>query len=472
MTNSNDIDEEHEHEDFEKFIRTVPDFKQSRLSSLYSNFEHNKTLNQIGYEANINAWKSLLIKLTTSKSILPKSIISLDTTGLNDFLTIPIYGYPQNLGNILNELIHTKVFIPNSVYQSSKGSYFDIMNNNSGNSILDYLSVKSWVKWSVYAIIGQNYSIVDKNGSLKNDRLIYWNLLVKYGDEVLNYITQDIIKKEGNTYSSKLFSNLSLLEKLIHKFPYLTSIDFGILLLYWSRDKSACSIKKLKDSEIVYIKFDSGLELTTDDIGIINIQLTLSQLNNRINQLETQISQINPKTVLDLPSKSDQLRKLKQLKLQKLSLVKSLETSNKLWDELNTILIKINDSNLNHEVYQQLVSSSRILKNLNDKVSLEDIDYVKLDIDEAIAQEDEISQALGVGHGVEEYDDDEIETELQNMTNEMKKQETTKEKQSKEGIQEQNEIDKDLLTKLDNLKVSDIEDNSKRQEESKQLVPN
>ena len=472
MTNSNDIDEEHEHEDFEKFIRTVPDFKQSRLSSLYSNFEHNKTLNQIGYEANINAWKSLLIKLTTSKSILPKSIISLDTTGLNDFLTIPIYGYPQNLGNILNELIHTKVFIPNSVYQSSKGSYFDIMNNNSGNSILDYLSVKSWVKWSVDAIIGQNYSIVNKNGSLKNDRLIYWNLLVKYGDEVLNYITQDIIKKEGNTYSSKLFSNLSLLEKLIHKFPYLTSIDFGILLLYWSRDKSACSIKKLKDSEIVYIKFDSGLELTTDDIGIINIQLTLSQLNNRINQLETRISQINPKTVLDLPSKSDKLRKLKQLKLQKLSLVKSLETSNKLWDELNTILIKINDSNLNHEVYQQLVSSSRILKNLNDKVSLEDIDYVKLDIDEAIAQEDEISQALGVGHGVEEYDDDEIETELQNMTNEMKKQETTKEKQSKEGIQEQNEIDKDLLTKLDNLKVSDIEDNSKRQEESKQLVPN
>ena len=346
------------------------------------------------------------------------------------------------------------------------------MNNNSGNSILDYLSVKSWVKWSVDAIIGQNYSIVNKNGSLKNDRLIYWNLLVKYGDEVLNYITQDIIKKEGNTYSSKLFSNLSLLEKLIHKFPYLTSIDFGILLLYWSRDKSACSIKKLKDSEIVYIKFDSGLELTTDDIGIINIQLTLSQLNNRINQLETRISQINPKTVLDLPSKSDQLRKLKQLKLQKLSLVKSLETSNKLWDELNTILIKINDSNLNHEVYQQLVSSSRILKNLNDKVSLEDIDYVKLDIDEAIAQEDEISQALGVGHGVEEYDDDEIETELQNMTNEMKKQETTKEKQSKEGIQEQNEIDKDLLTKLDNLKVSDIEDNSKRQEESKQLVPN
>lgn len=472
MTNSNDIDEEHEHEDFEKFIRTVPDFKQSRLSSLYSNFEHNKTLNQIGYEANINAWKSLLIKLTTSKSILPKSIISLDTTGLNDFLTIPIYGYPQNLGNILNELIHAKVFIPNSVYQSSKGSYFDIMNNNSGNSILDYLSVKSWVKWSVDAIIGQNYSIVNKNGSLKNDRLIYWNLLVKYGDEVLNYITQDIIKKEGNAYSSKLFSNLSLLEKLIHKFPYLTSIDFGILLLYWSRDKSACSIKKLKDSEIVYIKFDSGLELTTDDIGIINIQLTLSQLNNRINQLETRISQINPKTVLDLPSKSDQLRKLKQLKLQKLSLVKSLETSNKLWDELNTILIKINDSNLNHEVYQRLVSSSRILKNLNDKVSLEDIDYVKLDIDEAIAQEDEISQALGVGHGVEEYDDDEIETELQNMTNEMKKQETTKEKQSKEGIQEQNEIDQDLLTKLDNLKVSDQEDKPKRQEESKQLVPN
>ncbi|RCK56090.1 hypothetical protein Cantr_05676 [Candida viswanathii] len=204
------------------------------------------------------------------------STISIATAGLSDFLSIPVYGQPQNLGNILNELIHHKVFIPFSVY------------------------------------------------------------------------------------------NQSLFEKLVPKFPHLTSTDFDIYLVYWSRDKLACNIKR--EDETAYIKFDPSSEITADDIGIINIQLTLSQLDNRISQLETQISQINFKSVLDLPSKSDQLRKLKQLKLQKSAFVKSLETSNKLWDELNTILIKINDSNLNHEVYQQLVSSSKILANLNSKV--------------------------------------------------------------------------------------------------------
>ena len=42
--------------DIETFIKSVPEFKESRLSSLYSNFEKNKVLNPEGYEANIYAW--------------------------------------------------------------------------------------------------------------------------------------------------------------------------------------------------------------------------------------------------------------------------------------------------------------------------------------------------------------------------------------------------------------------------------
>lgn len=478
-------EQEHEHEDFEKFLKTVPDFKQSRLSSLYSNFEHNRTLNLIGYEANINAWKSLLIKLTTSTNLLPKSVISIDTTGLCDFLTIPIYGQPKNLGNILNELIHRKVFIPNSLYESSENPYIDII-NNTNSSIMDYLSLKSWLKWGINSIIGQNYSMVNKNGSLRSDKLIHWNLLVKFGDEMLTYIIQEIIKKDCLSYSSKLFSNLSLQEKLLIKYPYLTTSDFNVLLRYWSRDKSACAVRKSVDNNTVYIKFDRTSELTDDDIGIINIQLTLSHLGNRISQLEAQMSQINFKSVLKLPSKSDQLRKLKQLKLQKSSLIKSLETSHKLWDELNTILTKINDSNLDHEVYQQLISSSKILKNFNNKVSLDDIDNVKLDLNEAIAQENELSQALGISHVDEDYNNEEIENELQKMANDMKQQEICVDngeqsvrrpvEPNKDNMKqnEANDVDQSLLIKLGKLNVSDGQDEPLKQshKESKHLVAN
>ena len=78
-----------------------------------------------------------------------------------------------------------------------------------------------------------------------------------------------------------------------------------------------------------------------------------------------------------------------------------------LYDELNNILVKINDSDLNYQIYHQLLISSKILQNMNNKVNLNDIDDLKIDIDEQIAKENEINNALTNNYANNNNDDEE-----------------------------------------------------------------
>ena len=82
-----------------------------------------------------------------------------------------------------------------------------------------------------------------------------------------------------------------------------------------------------------------------------------------------------------------------------------------LYDELNNILVKINDSDLNYQIYHQLLISSKILQNMNNKVNLNDIDDLKIDIDEQIAKENEINNALTNNYANNNNDDEEDEEE-------------------------------------------------------------
>ena len=78
-----------------------------------------------------------------------------------------------------------------------------------------------------------------------------------------------------------------------------------------------------------------------------------------------------------------------------------------LYDELNNILVKINDSDLNYQIYHQLLISSKILQNMNNKVNLNDIDDLKIDIDEQIAKENEINNALTNNYANNNNDEEE-----------------------------------------------------------------
>ena len=497
--------------DIETFIKSVPEFKESRLSSLYSNFEKNKILNPEGYEANIYAWQTLLLKLITS-SKFPDSDISFVTLtashtsgggfSLVSFLSISKYGAPQNLGPIINELVvHRKVFIPYSLFiNGDDDSEWGSIINPKQNLIIDYLSPGSWIKWGVNSIFSKQYSVIDaKTGNLKHDRFIAWEQLTKLGDQYLEIIRKEISKQ--GTYSSKLFNNHTLYQFLQKKLQHeLKKIDFEIFLKYWSLYKSACMIRHsatttttttttTTENDTIYIKFDNS-EITNDDIGIINIQQSLNNLQNRNEYLQTKLNEIDYKSILSssslLPNQlkhndqqvqqQQQQRKLrlKNLIKRKKTLTKSLMNSLNLYDELNNILVKINDSDLNYQIYHQLLISSKILQNMNNKVNLNDIDDLKIDIDEQIAKENEINNALTNNYANNNNDDEEEEEEEEELEKEELENELYKEineeisKKQSESQQLNNETKKEvtandddnddnnkLIDKLNQLKVND-----------------
>ena len=100
----------------EDIIKLIPAFKESRLNSLYSNFQKNKQLNPEGYEANIQAWKSLFTKIITSNKFEPESVVSIPTynPSLKELLSLHPYNEPKNLSNILQEFVNDKFLIPAS----------------------------------------------------------------------------------------------------------------------------------------------------------------------------------------------------------------------------------------------------------------------------------------------------------------------------------------------------------------------
>lgn len=137
----------------EDIIKLVPAFKESRLNSLYSNFQKNKQLNPEGYQANIRAWRTLFTKIITSEKFEPESVTSIPTysPNLKESLSLHPYNEPQNLNNILQEFVNDRFLIPASLYLTAKESYFITI--NSQLSISQYFSVNVWQQWRALKII-------------------------------------------------------------------------------------------------------------------------------------------------------------------------------------------------------------------------------------------------------------------------------------------------------------------------------
>lgn len=219
----------------EDIIKLVPAFKESRLNSLYSNFQKNKQLNPEGYQANIRAWRTLFTKIITSEKFEPESVTSIPTysPNLKESLSLHPYNEPQNLNNILQEFVNDRFLIPASLYLTAKESYFITI--NSQLSISQYFSVNVWQQWRAL----KNYSVVEQ-GRLVDDRFIYWDELVRLGQKVAKIIETEV---KGDTYSSTLF-NQNLLFDELSKYMTITLVDYNLLLKHLSRDIGLLQTKR------------------------------------------------------------------------------------------------------------------------------------------------------------------------------------------------------------------------------------
>ncbi|CUM67251.1 uncharacterized protein PRCAT00004944001 [Priceomyces carsonii] len=429
----------------EDAIRTNVYFKQSRLSSLYSNFDNLAVLNPEGYEANIEAWSSLLTELVRDNKLLD-SMISILKRRLNDYLCIPIYGKPDSIGTVLEELKSRNKLLP---LQTFMNSTYPIVEAKS-TSIMTILSPFYWIPWS--KSIFSTY-IKEDNNYFNGERYIFVELLQGLGKESIQYI-EDTISAEA-TESARLFDEKILFELLKEKFE-LTWNDYLVLLKYLVTDLRKCVIEKTE--ERIYIKFEDSKKLSEEDIRIIDLKANIANLmkrysymESRIYELDNRLSELGRNTLnKNVEDRMKNCLRLKKLWTTSLMRISDAEV------QLKMILHKINEATFNKDIYTQLSKGASVLSNLNAKVRLSDIDDLKLDLDREIEATNEIGDALVYDNKV---DDAEIERELQK----------TYETSRHDSASLENE---DLLNKLDKLSINkqEIERNDQR-EKQKELEP-
>lgn len=186
----------------------------------------------------------------------------------------------------------------------------------------------------------------------------------------------------------------------------------------------------------------------------------------KITDLKMQISTIDNKNTLK------HLLKLKFL------VNKSLDLTLNSLNQLNTVMIKIDDSNMNLDVYHQVLSSTKILKSLNGRLDVDEIEEINFDLKTEIDKVDEITNVL-----IGDVDDSEIDEEYEKLVKETEKKEkeskkadekkTDESKQTSDKIEQDNEkeeskhviedsknefvANKDLIDRLQNLNIESTE---------------
>jgi len=431
----------------DEIIRANKHFKESRLPSLYSDFERLKLLNPEGYEANIEAWTNLLLEIIKHYKD-NDSRVSIPTVNpdLKQILSIPIQGKPRSLNLILQELVSRKFLVPYSHYISVDIPYFGIIDN----SLSIYNRIKLYLN-------GVQFT--------PNERYLSWDLTCQLGNKCYRFIEE---RRSG--YTSKLYNEETLYTFLKTKIPSLSYIDFIIVLKYLVRDIGKCSVSKV--DEVTYVKFDIST-LTKEDIDIINLMASINKLTDRKQELMAKITDLKMQI-----STIDNKNTLKHLLKLKFLVNKSLDLTLNSLNQLNTVMIKIDDSNMNLDVYHQVLSSTKILKSLNGRLDVDEIEEINFDLKTEIDKVDEITNVL-----IGDVDDSEIDEEYEKLVKETEKKEkeskkadekkTDESKQTSDKIEQDNEkeeskhviedsknefvANKDLIDRLQNLNIESTE---------------
>lgn len=435
------------------FIQANPYFRKSRLTSLYSDFEKNQTLNPEGYHANIEAWGNLLNLLIKQGMVIDSGIsIPTHNPDLYQYLSLPTVGSPKCLGVILNELVAEKQLVPLSSFLNESRSYVDIMSNN--HSIFTYLQPNHWFLW-----LKGDYNSQTRTG-LKQERYISWDALNKQSKKTLTFIELVILH---GTIVDRLFDFELLLTELQAN-SQISSVDLTTLLKYWQRDLNKCQTRV--ENGKTYIKF-SHLPISDDDIGIIELKTSIEDLSFKNLQTEVEIDKLNVK-LKDLVAKKADTNRIKHfLKLRKM-LLQALEKSTDSYNQLSSILLKIEESNINLGVYDQLVAGRQVLQSMNSKFDLDEIEEVKNQVDEEMAKADDITQAL-----TNSKDDIDVDEEFEALLKEaVSKEDSVKGKEDTEDSEDTKNkednikgvTDQELLNKLESLTIN--KQNESNQEES------
>ncbi|OWB80802.1 hypothetical protein B5S32_g5106 [[Candida] boidinii] len=411
--------------DIEECILSDARFKESRLKSLYSNFDHLKESNIDGYKANILSWKWLILQLI-KKEVFSHTLY-INTSDLVLDLSLPSKNLqPHGLDKVLNVMINeNKVLL----------TYDQFANNCDATSKIDYL--KSFIPWygsnqDKYIDIGIKSS-GGGGGELKeNIKLISKSQVDKYSELIFTYL-------EDNMNCDTPFLKTHIEEICLIEFNKKLD-NFEIKCCLLNLIKQGKITKEIRDSiEIIWINYKKKKDIDENEEilnfeelqSICELKYSIFKISNHNKILNKRIDEIKFKIIENLKQNNEIDKKLIKSKLKiKLLLEKSIINSNNLLENLETTLINIENSKNNQFTKITLERNSKILKNLNNKIgNIKEIDLlineINIENDKVIEISDKLSNITNKESTNIEIDQEdlEIENELKQLEiDEMNKQ--------------------------------------------------
>lgn len=432
-------------------VKRVPPFKELRLPSLFSDFTELREINPEGFAANVDAWATLLLEGLRSHFF--KSSVSIASAGLPLELSLPSHGEPKALALVLEELIKSKKYIPLSIYKDTSPY--------SARRLADYISPMKWLlaTWALMKL--SSFKTSSKTGHLVPESYIHIDHLAAVGDKITKLVLLRL-DKEG-VYSSRLLDDEMFAAVVREVHDHISDSDIEVLYTYISRDAGKMTlVKQNSKSNKIYIKFGtSEAEISEDDISIIKLKSSIQSVALRTALLEHRLDVEIPERIQHLLKLKDSSRqeRLKNVLIQKAQVKKSLLKCHLASTQLASVMEAINDAQGNASLYETLQSTKSTLLSLNEKVSLDELDELQVELDEEIAATNTVSDALVVlKDGV---DEEEIDDELERL----EKEEKAKLGQKKEPSQQSN-TPEELQKKLENLNIKDT--SPPKQQENKE----
>ncbi|OAP62596.1 hypothetical protein AYL99_01823 [Fonsecaea erecta] len=396
-------------------VEHEPLFRKTRLPSLYSDLNVQRTSNPEGYTANVTAWSSALTHAAVAGQIPHEQhhLILQTNDELLNALASPTYGRPSGLGTVVDECVRQGKMVDLQDFISSEKSIYSRSWIPSPWAVLRWGLQKAGLSWSSFDLRG---------GRLKAAKLA----LVPALEEVWKRLSA---AREAGAKAQTLTDRVMTREMFMKDVNgvlsqagditgSLSDQDLDVLLRYLSRDKQVLSY----DANTVKFKSPSSTStpepITQGDRSIASLKSLIEDLLQKTATMSARITTLQEKAsgAVKSGNKVSALSALRSKKLAERALQQRLDTLH----QLEEIYTKIESAVDQVEILAVMESSASVLKTLNKRVGgVERVEDVLESLREEVSKVDEVSDVLA--EPVDQkavLDEDEVDEEFEAMERE------------------------------------------------------
>ena len=419
----------------QQLYKKNPEFRESRLKSLFSDFTHLKELNPEGYNANLNVWMHFLSTYFDSQASL--SFDYDDLVRRLVYKTTSKTYLPEGLFIAINEMLNAKSVILLS----------ELKENGSEK---EKSSVLETIKWVLFG----SERIDVRDAKYKDQPLVFVPKIEKYSSQIKTSLLP--LVAEGPV-------NLNHLQSVLSRDNFkISKQDLNNTLLYLKKEMPMIKIEE----EIIYsLSSNSTEEEDKIDGGelqhLSDLNYTIYKLHLYNNEKSKEIDELNQKVKESISSKNH-ITARSQLKLKKLLELQVQKTLASL-ENLHTLKFKLEDAHNNLLISKVMKDNSKVLKFLNEEATEKDLDTLFDTLYDEIQNADAVSDKLGQTL-VGEVNEEEIEEDLMKLEASVRREEEEKNTDGSEV--------EDVRKKLDSLRIPENKPQAReenKEESGKQL---